>query len=544
MLAPSPALAQDAAKPSASVSFGQGETVAGEVQGSVLMLGTDAPQAGFKLLAMAKYPDRTNPTREILTDAAGKFTIKLMTRPAELRVFAFGNFVIPDGWSNIPVANMKFDGPEKWDVRVRPLRPVKVSGTVRLAEGRAVRVANVVLAPLDVARDGSARVFDQPYNMLSEDDGSFAAEVPSGYYMMWAYWWDRELRDGPEYMQVVRRVEVFADKKIDFILQLAPIIQGKVIDARTGEGIAANIDLLSNQYLRFLGTRTADGEVANEETPDGKDVFWPVGTFRKRFWLVDPENFTAVIRPANTRAVLKIIPKLKMSDLVGKEVVWKLYTDDMTVVDVQVTTHKHDLPINEIDVQLLPRDVDVPDALKLSLEVAGATSQEGKVRFIGLPKGLYEVYGAGGSSLLGQLKVERSGQSAHFKYEIPFAFGKVKLESGELCREMKVFISMTAADGRSYDPFPTDPFYQNPVLREKGTVFVPLLYRDVTFKLRFAAFENGRKFEETEFSEIKNFPLVTEEKVIKVTGEEAWELDLTLKANPSFEKFEPRKRGE
>jgi hypothetical protein len=541
LLAPSPAMAQDAAKPSATVSFGEGAPV-GDVKGRVLMLGTDAPQPGFKMLAMAKYADRTSQTREILTDASGRFTIKLLARPAELRVFAFGDCVIPDGWSNIPIANMKFAQAEEWNVRVRPLRPVKLSGTVRLAEGRAVRVANVVLAPLDVARDGGVRVFDQPYNLLSDDDGAYSLEVPSGYYTMWAYWWDRDVRDGAEYFQVIRRVEIFADKKVDFSLSEAPTVRGKVIDARTGEGIAANIDLFSNQYLRYMGIRTADGEVSNEDTADGKEVFWPVGTFRKRFWLVDPENFTAVIRPARTKAVLRIIPDLKLKDLLGKEVVWKLYTEDMPVVDLQVTTHKHDLPINEIDVQLLPRNVDVPDALKLSLEVAGATNNEGKVRFVGLPKGEYEVYGAGGSSLLGQLKVEHSGQSAQFKYEIPFAFGKVKLESGELCRDMKVFISMTTAEGRTYDPYPTDPFYHNPALREKGSVFVPLLYRDVTFKLRFAAFENGRKFEETEYDQINNFPLVTEEKTIKVTTEDAWELDLTLKANPDYTKFEPRKR--
>lgn len=556
MLTPSPAVAQEG-KPSANVEFGVGEKVVGELACRVLMLGTDAPQPGFKLLAMAKYADRTNPTREILTDDKGAFTVKFKERPQEFRIFAFGSFFVPDAWSNVPVANMKFEKPETWDVRIRPMRPVTVSGTVRIVPGgKTARAANVVLAALDVDADGTSRVFDQPYRTMSNDDGTYSLDVPSGYYMMWAYWWDRDLKDWPGYIKVLRKVEVFADKTVALDMSESPTIRGKVIDARTGQGIAANIDLFSNQYLSFRNIRTADGRFSDEYPEDGKEVFWPVGTFRKQFWMVDPDNFTAVIRPAETKAVLKIVPNLKLADLAGREVRWELYGSDMPVLDVQVTTHKHDIPVNEIDVQLLPKDVEIPDALKLSLEAGSVTDAQGKLRFVGLPRGQYEVYVNGGSSFLGKVKIDGGAQSANFKFAIPFAFGEVRvpfearravpfgvvnLKGTRVSRDMKVFISMTDGEGRSYDPAPNDPFYHNSYLRRRGTVFVPLLRGNATFKVSFAAFENGREFTEDEYADMNSFPLITDEQVMKPTGEDTWELNLMLKPNPDFKKYEPRK---
>lgn len=534
LLFPSPAYAQEL---KSSITFGEGEKAVGEINCRVLMLGSDAPQAGFKLLAMARFADRTNPTRELITDDKGAFTIVLKTKPTELRVFAFGDWFVPDGWSNIPLARMKFEKPESWEIRVRPLRKVKVSGTVKIAPGNTPAPrANVMLAPLDVAQDGTSQIFDQPVGAITDEAGNYSFDVPTGYYMLWAYWADRTKDDWVGHIRVINRVEVFADKQIELSLVEGPTIRGKVIDARTGKGMPASINLYTNHYLRQLRLSAGDGEMADEYLPDGTEVVWPVGTFKFRAWLVDPENFTVVIRPSHTETVMKILPNLKASDLVGKELTWTLYDEGVPTLDVQVTTHKHDLPINQMDVQLLPKDVDVPPALKLSLNAGGLTDNEGKVRFMGLPRGTYEVYGSQGSNLLGTIKVTGVAQVEKLKFEIPFVFGKVKLADGTMCRHVVAFVTLVNADGRSFGPYPSDAFRKNPVLSEKGTVFVPLTQRGVTFKVRYAAFEDGRAFKDEDWRDINDFPLVTDETSYKVETEEAWETDQTLKPNADYNK--------
>ncbi|MBE7493086.1 MAG: hypothetical protein HS108_15200 [Planctomycetes bacterium] len=534
LLFPSPAQAQQL--PSA-VTLGDGDKTAGEIRGRVLLLGTEAPQPGFKLLVMARNHDRSNPTRELLTDEKGAFSITLKNKPVELRVFAFGDWYIPDAWSNIPLARMKFEAPETWDVRVRPLRKVRVRGTVKIAPGNtAAPRANVMMAPLDVAQDGTSQLFDQPIGTLTDEQGNFSFDLPTGYYMVWAYWADRSKDDWVGHIQVISRVEVFGDQTLSLALKEGPILRGKVVDARTGNGIPASISLYTNQYLRQLRLSAGDGEMADEYLPDGTEVVWPIGTFKFRAWLVDPENFTVVIRPSHTETVMKILPNLKASDLVGKELTWTLYDEGVPALDVQVTTHKHDLPINQLDVQLLPKDVDVPPALKLSLNAGGLTDNEGKVRFMGLPRGTYEVYGSQGSNLLGTIKVTGAAQVEKLKFEIPFVFGKVKLADGTVCRHVVAFVTLVNADGRSFGPYPSDAFRKNPVLSEKGTVFVPLTQRGVTFKVRYAAFEDGRAFKDEDWVNINDFPLVTDETSYKVETEEAWETDQTLKPNPDYKK--------
>lgn len=536
LLFPSPAYAQEL---KSSIAFGEGEKTLGEIRCKVLMLGTDAPKAGFKLLAMAKMPDRTNPTRELITDDKGAFTITLKTKPSELRVFAFGDWFVPDGWSNIPLARMKFEKPESWEIRVRPLRKVKVTGTVKIAPGNTPAPrANVMLAPLDVAQDGTSQIFDQPVGALTDDAGNYTFEVPTGYYMLWAYWADRSKEDWVGHIRVLRRVEVFAGMTLDLLLEEGPTIRGKVIDARTGKGMPASINLYTNQYLRQLRLPAGDGQMADEYLPDGTEVIWPVGTFKFRAWLVDPQDFTVVIRPSHTEAVMKILPNLKASDLTGKELTWTLYDEGAPTLDLQVTTHRHDLPINELDVQLLPKSVEVPEALKLSLRASGLTDNEGKVRFVGLPKGTYEVYGAQGSNLLGVVSVTGAAQSERLKFEIPFVTGKVKLADGTVCRNVMAFVTLINADGRSFGPYPSDAFRKNPLLAEKGTVFVPLTQRGVTFKVRYAAFEDGRAFKDEDWMNMGDFALVTDETSYKVETEEAWEIDQTLKPNPDYKKKE------
>ena len=133
---------------------------------------------------------------------------------------------------------------------------------------------------MDVAQDGTYRLFDEPRGVHTDEEGNYEIELPTGYYQVWSYWADREDDDWPGYIKVERKVGVFEDKVIDLALDLGPTIKGRVIDGRTGEGVAGSINLYTNQYLRQLRNFTADGRMADEVDENGKDVFWPVGTFK------------------------------------------------------------------------------------------------------------------------------------------------------------------------------------------------------------------------------------------------------------------------
>src|SRR5690606_6138149 len=126
MLAPSPAVAQ--AKES-TLKIGTGES-AKVIVASLTMLGSDKPQPDFKLLLLYKDAEDKNHTLTGFTDDKGQLRIEIFQMPKELRVFAFGDFTIPEAWSNIPVSTMKFEKEEPWSLQVRPLRNVKVSGKI------------------------------------------------------------------------------------------------------------------------------------------------------------------------------------------------------------------------------------------------------------------------------------------------------------------------------------------------------------------------------------------------------------------------------
>lgn len=533
MLAPSPAVAQ--AKES-TLKIGTGES-AKVVVASLTMLGSDKPQPDFKLLLLYKDAEDKNHTLTGFTDDKGQLRIEIYAMPKELRVFAFGDFTIPEAWSNIPVSTLKFEREEAWSLQVRPLRNVKVSGKLSIVGlKKPADRANIAFAPLDVAQDGSFRLFDEPRGVLATDDGSYEIELPAGYYQIWTYWADRSSDDWAGYIKVQGKTGIFDDLQLDLALEKGAYIEGQVVDGRTGEGVAASINFYSNQYLRQLRMFTSDGEFPDEEGPDGKEIFWPVGTFKLQAWMIDPEDFTVVIKPAGSEQVMKVIPNLKMSDLVGKKIRWELYSDDMRVVDVTVTTHVKSVPVNDLDINLLPLRIDVPQHLQQSYTASGYTDDNGVVRFMGLATGSYEVYGARGSTFLGQLIVgPELKQAPQVKFEIPFAYGMVKLADGEPCKNLEVFVWITNKAGQEFGPYPSNAFKDNPALQKEGKVFVPLLSHGSTFRIKFAAMEGGRAFEDREWATIKDFPLVTEAMVITVEEEKCWDVDLSLQSNPDFQ---------
>lgn len=545
MLAPSPAVAQD--ERVTTVSFGEGDSLIGTVQVTVRMIGSEKPLTGFKLLAMAKNADGSSVSKTGFTDDKGHFDIKLHAKPAELRVFAYGDFTIPEGWSNIPLGKLELgDKPAEWAVEVRPLRLVKVSGTITVngLDTKPER-GNIAFAPLDVAQDGAVRMFDEPRNTLTDDDGKYEIELPSGYYKVWCYWADRSTDDWTGYVKVTGRQGIFADTTLDLQLEKGPMLEGRVVDARTGKGIAASINLYTNQYLRQLRIFSSDGKFANETTPEGEEIIWPIGTFKKQIFMVDPNDFTVVIRPAGSEQILRVIDNVKLADIVGKQVTWELYTEDMRTVDVKVTTQAPGLPVNELDINLLPLQIDVPPHLQQSYTASGVTQNDGVIRFMGLATGTYEVYGSRGSMFLGKLVItEAQSQSASMIFEIPFAYGQIKLPDGELCRNLEVFVWLTNKAGQEFGPYPSSAFKDNPELQKVGTVFVPLLSHGSTFRFRFAAMADGAKFEDRDWVTIKDFLLATEDTVIEVDGEKAWEVKLDLKPNPDFKPKEDEPEGD
>jgi hypothetical protein len=543
LLAPSPAIGQDEQPQLTSeVTLGgalpEGATPL-KVTATLKMLGGEDAVPGFKLLVHAKYAGKPHEKATCLTSDKGTITITLNTKADELRVFAFGDYLIPDGWSNIPVSALKADEPNAWELRVRSLKDVQITGRISLegSEAKPGR-ANVSFAPLDVAQDGSSRLFDQPISVLTDDEGRYRVNLPTGYYQTWSYWTDRTTNDWVGYIKVENQVSVFADQTMNLTLRRGPQLKGKVIDARTGKGIAASIDLYSNLYLRQLRNPSADGFHADAYDEEDNPILWPIGTFNFQAWSINPDDFTVVIKPQGSEAVTKVIPNQSGSQLEGKEIEWKLFTEDMPQVDIKVTTHEQDLPVMELDIKLLPKKIDVPQHIQQTYSAGASTDADGVARFLGLADGTYEAFGASGTMFLGEISVgDKAKQQITLEFKIPFAYGSVKLPDGELCKNMVAFIKLVKSDGREYGPYRNDAFRDNPKLKERGMVFVPLLDYGSTFKVRFAAMTGGREFTDDDWVEIENFNLVTDELEFKIDAEKGYKVDLTLKPNPYYKKL-------
>ena len=128
-------------------------------------------------------------------------------------------------------------------------------------------------------------------------------------------------------------------------------------------------------------------------------------------------------------------------------------------------------------------------------QVTGATkSGRGHIfTYKFLANGTYEAFGASGAMFLGEISVDdQAKQQITLEFKIPFAYGSVKLPDREPCKNMVAFIKLVKSDGREYGPYRNDAFRDNPKLKERGMVFVPLLDYGSTFKLRFAAMTGGR----------------------------------------------------
>lgn len=542
LLADSPS-AQDVPK-THEAAFGDGAEV-GVVSGKVRMLGAETPVADFKLLLTAKDARNNVANATVFTDKDGSYRVTLKTKLSYLRLAAFGEYVVPDGWASVPLHNFKFDSAEKteaWDVRVRPLRDVRVSGRLKIADSTLVPGrAQVAFAPLDVAQDGTTRMFDAPFTYWSDDQGGFVATLPTGYYEVWSHYADRAGSEWIGYVGMLGKVEVFDDRSLELTLERGPMVQGKVIDARTGKGIAARIDLHTNAYMRQMHLSSSDGLIPMDYGPDGEEIIWPIGEFKFQAYQVDPRNVTVVIRPSGSERDLRVIPDVDLTKA-AQPLEWKLYTEDMNTVEVTLTTHEADLPIYNVDVRLTPSKLNVPAHIQSNFTAAGSTDAKGQVAFRGLADGEYEAYALMGEALLGTVTLTKAKQQAvQLKFKMPFAHGQVKTEAGEVCKNMMAFIWISYEDGREYGPLIHDAFKNSETLRERGTFLVPLSVpgvKKVTFKVVFGAFEGGRAFRDDEWLKLKDFPLATEPVTFEVEIEKlpVFKSDLTLKANPEYKK--------
>ena len=240
-------------------------------------------QKGFKLLAVGKTKEYTSLKATGFTDDNGEFRIKLKQHFIELRVFAFGEYVIADTWSNIPLSELSpnDDNELVWEAFVRPLQDVKVTGNVTFANDLQVKRTYIYFAPLDVRPDGQRHVLDSPYTGYIEEDGTYELVLPTGYYQIWCSFHDRSKDEITNYFTIVHQLDLFGPQTLDLKLTAAPTIEGMVIDARTGKGIPARIDFYSNRYLKRIHIATADGDFADDQDKDGKEIFWPVWCVQK-----------------------------------------------------------------------------------------------------------------------------------------------------------------------------------------------------------------------------------------------------------------------
>lgn len=507
----------------------EGEAANRIVEGTVSTLGSDQPLKNFRLMALARFDDGANRYADFDSDDNAAYRIELGKSVTQLRVFAYGDFVIPDSWSNIPVVSMKFEKAEKWDIKVRPNIKVTLSGTVSLSTtGKPIdNGCAVYLAPLDVRQDGSMRVFDEPLPTRCDEKGRYEFKAPAGFYRLWAVWTDRSDGRWIFCSGFVARVELFRDTVKDVTIAPGPQIVGRVSDARDGSPVVARMDLYTNAFLRQLNNTNSDGEFRDDEAAEG-DPILPAGEFRIRLYNVDPEEFAAILRPRMADGAMRLERGLRHSALKGKRVEWKLYNEDDIVVDVAVQTADMQLPVHGADIVIEANRLDDPSIshLRAAFELRSMTNERGVARFVGLWPGDYSVYFAGRDALLGNLRITADRrQQFTLNYSLPFAAGTVRYPDNSVCNNAICQVDLELPEGGLRGPFYPDPF-SNRLLKDKGLAVVPLTYMGATFKLRFYA-NSGNQVAPDMWTP-SQYPWRTKEVVFKVDAEKAYTFDVTL----------------
>ncbi|MDC1142231.1 hypothetical protein OAU50_04005 [Planctomycetota bacterium] len=514
-----------------TIQLGEGD---GKVSVSLTLkaLGSNEPRKGFKLLAVAKTAERESLKTTGFTDDKGILQIDLKQPFESLRVFAFGEFVIPDAWSNIPLKGEAVD----WTAFVRPLQDVKVTGKVTIENGTQARRSYVYFAPLDVKSDNSRQVFDSPYTSYIGEDGSYEIIMPTGYYQVWCTYHDRSNDTPRSFFKIIHQLDLFAPQSLDLTLAESATIEGKVVDARTGKGVSARIDAYSNRYLKRVHLGTADGEFADEIGPDGEEVFHPVGTFKISMYGLDPDDFMVVIRPSKQNNVIRTITGLSLAKLQESEIVWELYTEESSKVEVTVQTTGSKIPVYEIPIGFVPVKIDIPVHLKGEYGANGLTNEDGTVKMQGLMPGTYEVYGAQ-VFMLGTIEVKPGTDVQKFDFELalPHVTGQVKLPDGTVCTNLLAEIKIV---DRGVYPSYTSPWRRNKKLQKQGKIFMPLQALKIKIEVRFMAMKDGAEFAEDDWMNHKDFPLITDKVTLEIDTEIAHTVDLTLKPNPDFKKEE------
>jgi hypothetical protein len=529
--------AQAEDKLATSVGLGTGDSKLA-VKFTLKALGSNDSKPGFKLLVVGKTNNRESIRSTGKTDDKGVLRIQLKQDFNQLRVYAFGEFVIPDAWSNVPLQKLRRTHNQElaWEAFVRPLQDVKVTGTVTMGDAEAARRAYVYFAPLDVKSTGESQVFDSPYTAYVDEDGNYEQVIPTGYYQVWCTYHDRSDDVTRTFFALVHQFDLFSVARLDLKLEESPVIEGKVVDARTGKGIAARVDAYSNRYLKRVHMGTSDGEFADEFGPNGEEIFHPVGTFKEPMYGLDPDNFMVIIRPIGKDNVIRTITGLSIDKLKDKKFVWELYTEDSSRVEVNLKTAGGNVPVFEIGIGFVPVKIDIPIHLKGEYRANAMTDEDGTVKMLGLASGTYEVFGAS-AFMLGTIEVKpgTAVQMYDLILKIPHITGKVTLPDGTVCTNLLAEVKVV---DRGLYPSYMNPWRRNSKLQEKGQIFIPLDALDISVEVRFMAMKDGAKFAEDDWMDFKDFHLITDKKTIKVVAETCYPVELTLKANPEYKKRE------
>lgn len=514
----------------ATVRFAdEGESNLRVVEGTVSTLGTEQPLKNFRLIVLAKLEDGANESKDLDSDASARYRIELGKKVSQLRVFAYGDFVIPDSWSNIAIATMKFEKAETWDIKIRPNVDVTLKGKISLtASGKAVdNGCAVFLAPLDVRQDGSMRVFDDPLSTRCEPDGTYEFKTPAGFYRLWAVWTDRTDGRWVYCSGFVQRVDLFSDSSKDFSIEPGPQVVGRVIDERDGKPVVSRVDFYTNAFLRQLNNVTSDGQFRDDEAVEGEPIV-PTGHFRFRLFNVDPGEFAAIIRPRELEGVMHVQRGLSHAALKGKPVEWKLFGQDDIWLELGVQTAEMNLPVLGTDVLIQATRLDDPEIthLRAAFELRAMSDENGIARFVGLAAGDYNVYIEQGTVLLGKVKISaEKRQKITLDYALPFAVGSVKYPDGSMCNTAMCQVDLELPEGGGRGPFFPDPFV-NRVLREKGIALIPLTLKGATFRLRF--FANAGNQPAPDQWTPSQFPWRTQQISFKVDAEKAYKFEVTL----------------
>lgn len=435
-------------------------------------LGSDAPLANQGIWVLDRGLSG-NTRQKITTDAKGQASLT-GSASQDLRLFASGRFFIPYSWSRVNAAN--WSAGEKV-VYARTMATITLTGTVTAKDGKAANNGMVEFAPLDVQEDGSFVSYERTYVANCDDHGAYEIELPAGYYDYWGTWADKSSEDWDSWFQLKRGQGIFQSATQDMTLTLQPIIEGSVIDGRTGGPIDARVDLVSTEHLSQKRLKMIS---------DSEDEKSHLGVFRDRLHLIDQNDFSIIVRAADSSQAIRVYPNLNLAKAL-KLGPLKLYDKSESTLKVSLVTKSQKFPLVPGSIRILPSgSIEAPAAMREELLLLGYLDGEGEVLFSGLPKGTYAVYTNGGQDLLGDITITGKPQVEAFEYDLSFIYGKLEYPDGTPVKMAEFQIQAFDSSGAEY-PLRIQDALRNPWLARKGMYMAGLGPSEIRYVFTFGA---------------------------------------------------------